>query len=142
MDTLTAAARSRNMSRIKSTGTKPEMIVRRTAHGLGFRYRLHHPGLPGKPDLVFARLRCIVFVHGCFWHCHDNCKLAHAPASRLEYWGPKLERNKQRDSQHQSKLKSLGWKVLVVWECETRNVNRLTGTLLSFLAAPKSSPPI
>jgi DNA mismatch endonuclease (patch repair protein) len=121
------------MRAIRSTGMKPEMLVRRLVHGLGYRYRLHGHDLPGRPDLVFAPRRKIIFVHGCFWHQHAGCKLAHAPRSNISYWRPKLARNVARDAAHLSALKKNGWKVLVVWECQTKNVARLSQRLKRFL---------
>ena len=108
------------MRRIRSKGTKPELAVRRLVHGLGYRYRLHRHDLPGRPDMVFPGRRKVVFVHGCFWHQHDDaaCKLAHRPRSNLGYWGPKLARNRERDALHRVRLAELGWDVLVVWESQ------------------------
>ena len=136
MDKLTPERRSANMARIRSSGTKPEMLVRRLAHRLGYRYRLHRKDLPGKPDLVFPGRRAIIFVHGCFWHQHPDptCKDSVLPKSREEYWLPKLQRNQQRDSEHVEALLKEGWRVLIIWECETRNLAELTLTLQSFLA--------
>ena len=132
-DKIRAEKRSENMRALRSTGMKPEMVVRQLVHGLGYRYRLHRHGLPGRPDLVFTPRRKIIFVHGCFWHQHSGCKLAHAPRTNLNYWSPKLSRNVARDSAHLSTLKKDGWKVLVVWECQTRNTAQLSGRLKRFL---------
>ncbi len=122
-DTVAPERRSQIMSNIRSTGMKPEMTVRRLLHGLGYRYRLHQRNLPGKPDLVFASRRKVIFVHGCFWHQHPDpsCPIARLPKSNREYWGPKLQRNAARDVQIQNELRSLGWSVLVIWECEVRS---------------------
>ena len=106
------------MRRITKTDTKPELAVRRAAHRLGYRFRLHRRDLPGTPDLVFPRLRKVILVHGCFWHQHVGCRLARQPKSRLDYWLPKLERNRKRDAETQAALRKLGWDVLVVWECQ------------------------
>lgn len=127
--------RSENMRRIKSKGTKPEMLVRRLVHGMGYRYRLHVPNLPGKPDLVFPSRRKVIFVHGCFWHLHDDpmCPDRRGPKSNLEYWGPKLARNRQRDATHLEALAASGWSALVIWECETRNHDRLIESIQAFL---------
>ncbi len=119
MDNTDPATRSAVMSRIRSRDTKPEMAVRRALHAAGLRYRLHRKGLPGRPDLVFPGRRIALFVHGCFWHQH-GCRLSHAPASRLEYWGPKLRRNKERDAGNAKALEATGWVVMQIWECETR----------------------
>lgn len=129
--------RSANMRAIRSKGMKPELTVRRIAHGLGYRYRLHGPDLPGKPDLVFAARRKAVFIHGCFWHGH-GCKLSHVPKSNQGYWLPKLQRNKVRDAQHVRALTESGWKVLVIWECEIAERAAMTLSLRTFLGAPKT----
>jgi DNA mismatch endonuclease (patch repair protein) len=134
-DTLTPAARSERMSRIQGKDTQPEMKIRRLVHGMGYRYRLHRRDLPGKPDLVFASRRKVIFVHGCFWHRHpDNrCKLARIPKSRLDFWQPKLENNRTRDLKNQKKLAEDGWQVLVLWECELRDASDLEQRIRSFL---------
>ena len=134
-DTLTPAARSERMSRIRNKDTRPEMQVRRLAHGLGYRYRLHGANLPGKPDLVFSRRRKVIFVHGCFWHRHPDihCKLARLPKSRLDFWRPKLENNRARDLENQKKLAMEGWQVLVLWECELHDVHSLEQRIRNFL---------
>ena len=111
--------RSANMAAIRSRDTAPELIVRRLAHRLGLRFRLHQSSLPGKPDLVFPRHRKVVFVHGCFWHQH-SCPDGHLPKSRISYWTPKLRRNCERDAEQLKLLKSLGWDVLIIWECQTK----------------------
>ena len=123
------------MSRIRSRHTRPEMIVRRLAHGMGFRYRLHAAELPGRPELAFPRLKRVIDVRGCFWHQHSGCIDSHIPKSRLEYWGPKLARNQWRDKENERKLRKLGWRVLVVWECEARAAGKLPKRLARFLAA-------
>jgi DNA mismatch endonuclease (patch repair protein) len=112
VDSLSKQERSERMSRIKSGDTGPEMAVRRIVHGMGFRYRLHARGLPGTPDMIFPRLRKIIFVHGCFWHQHPGC--GRQPKSRLEFWGTKLFQNRERDLRNQRKLRSLGWRILIV----------------------------
>jgi DNA mismatch endonuclease (patch repair protein) len=109
------------------------MTVRRMIHHMGFRYRLHDHGLPGRPDLIFPRLKKIVFVHGCFWHWHDGCKIAHLPGTRQDYWRPKLRGNKRRDQQNRLKLRQLGWAAMVVWECEIKDMKRLSSRLRRFL---------
>lgn len=124
---------SERMARIRKTDSKPELIVRRMLHGMGYRYRLHDKSLPGNPDIVLKRHRKVIFVHGCFWHrhaCPDGRKL---PKSKPEYWGPKLEGNRRRDAETASNLQELGWSVLAVWECETRSEHTLEGILKSFL---------
>lgn len=102
-------------------------------HGLGFRYRLHRADLPGKPDMVFAGRCKVIFVNGCFWHRHPGCNLARLPKSRLDYWVPKLERNRENDLLKQKELRRLGWNVLVVWECELRDLDGLTRKITEFL---------
>jgi DNA mismatch endonuclease (patch repair protein) len=134
-DRLLPERRSENMRRIPSKGTKPEMFVRRLVHSHGYRYRLHVPDLPGKPDLVFPKLRKVIFVHGCFWHLHKACREGRVPESRRDYWKPKLLRNVERDQEHTAALRNLGWKTLVVWECEMNNPERIKKRLTQFLAA-------
>jgi len=123
------------MRAICSAGMKPEMIVRSAAHKLGYRFRLHRRELPGKPDLVFPRLRKAILVHGCFWHQHTRCVDGRAPKSNRGYWGPKLDRNVARDKENLTDLKTAGWKVLIVWECETDNEQGLTARLSRFLGS-------
>lgn len=108
------------MSRIRSKDTKPEMLVRQYLHAHGFRYRLHVKTLPGHPDLVLNKYKTVLFVHGCFWHMHENCKYATMPKSRTEWWTEKLLRNKSRDIENTQKLEALGWNVITVWECELK----------------------
>ena len=124
------------MSRIRHRDTKPEMLVRRLLHAMGFRYRLHDKRLPGSPDIVFASRKKAIFVHGCFWHRHPDagCALARMPKSRLDFWRPKLEGNRTRDVRHQSELDALGWRYLIVWECELRDKEQFRNILLAFLA--------
>lgn len=123
-DIFSKEQRSLIMSRVRSQDTKPEMIVRRFLFQQGFRYRLHVKELPGKPDIVMPKYKTIVFVHGCFWHGHDKCKLADAPTSRQDYWEPKIERNRQRDARNRTELEAAGWKVLYVYECELSKKKR------------------
>ncbi len=134
-DTLSPPERSKRMSLVRNKDTKPELLVRRLVHGLGYRYRLHQTNLPGKPDLVFASRRKVIFVHGCFWHRHpsSDCKLARLPKSRLEFWLPKLEGNRERDLRNQELLAQEGWRVLVIWECELRNMGELKAKIVDFL---------
>ncbi len=121
------------MSRVRATDTKPEMTVRRLVHGMGFRYRLHAGNLPGRPDLVFSARGKIIFVHGCFWHRHGTCKNTRWPKSRLDFWKPKLETNRARDLATQRVLRRLGWKVLVVWECQLKNLDKTAEKIKRFL---------
>ena len=133
MDTLTKNQRSERMSLIRGTGSVPEMKLRRLVHGMGFRYRLHGKELPGKPDLVFRSRHAVIFMHGCFWHRHRGCKLARLPKSKLDFWKPKLEANRKRDARSQSQLKAMGWRVLVVWECELMDIEITSSIVREFL---------
>ena len=123
------------MRAIRSKDMKPEMIVRRLIHGMGYRYRLHRHDLPGRPDLVFPSSKKVIFVNGCFWHQHDDadCKLVRKPKSNHDYWLPKLERNVVRDRENWDALKRLGWDVLVVWECLVRKGDELPILLRTFM---------
>lgn len=134
VDVLTPAQRKRCMSNIKGKNTKPEMLVRRLAHGMGYRYRLHRKDLPGKPDLVFLGKRKVIFVHGCFWHMH-TCKFGRVtPKSNAEFWRQKREATVLRDNAAIKKIEELGWDAMVVWECETKNLDELSHRLTGFLA--------
>jgi DNA mismatch endonuclease (patch repair protein) len=126
------------MRSIRSTDMRPELAVRSLVHKLGYRFRLHRKDLPGKPDLVFVSRRKIIFVHGCFWHAHD-CKIAHSPKSNLQYWGPKLERNRARDEKNIGALRADGWKTMVIWECEIRSEHTLKKRIIGFLGARAAS---
>jgi len=136
------------MRSIRSTNTKPELVVRRILWQLGSRYRLHKADLPGRPDIVLKSRRLAILVHGCLWHLHEDCKLARVPKSRPEYWPAKLQRNKARDVRNLSELLRLGWVPEVVWECETRDPRRLRDRLRRILErrleqqgqAPPSDP--
>ena len=136
VDGLTSERRSENMRRIQSKNMKPEIAVRRLVHALGFRFRLHRRDLPGKPDLVLPRHKKIVFVHGCFWHSHGdpNCVDGRRqPKSNLDYWRPKLARNKERDFTNILALQELGWDTAIVWECELRRPDVLALRLRRFI---------
>ncbi len=137
VDKLTPEERSRNMGKIRSKDTSPEMVVRKLVHRLGYRYRLHRKDLPGKPDLTFPSKKKIIFVHGCFWHQHQasSCKIARLPKSKTDYWIPKLQRNVERDIQHRKALKKMGWDSLVIWECETYKTKRLENRIGKFLSS-------
>jgi DNA mismatch endonuclease (patch repair protein) len=126
-------ARSRIMRSIRKEDTKPELAVRRAVHRMGFRFRLHRRDLPGSPDLVLPRLRKVIFVHGCFWHQHPGCRSAKRPKTRVGYWHPKLDRNIARDDRALTDLESLGWRALVLWECEIRDEAALHMNLVQFL---------
>lgn len=129
MDRLTKKRRSWNMSRIRSRDTKPELIVRSLLHRMGYRFRLHRKDLPGKPDIVLPKYRTVVFVHGCFWHRHKGCKYAYTPKSRIDFWQEKFHENIERDKKRQIELKRLGWKIIVIWECEIHDGQKLRGEL-------------
>lgn len=133
MTTKAKLTLTERMARIRKVDTTPELIVRRLAHKLGYRFRLHRRDLPGVPDMVFPGLGKVIFVHGCFWHrhtCRDGRKL---PSSKPDYWGSKLARNAERDGMHQAALTQLGWKALVLWECELRDELKLQKALIKFL---------
>ena len=121
--------RSRNMSAIKSKNTKPEIKVRKVLHLMGYRFRLHRKDLPGSPDIVLPKYKTVIFVHGCFWHRHKNCKYASTPKTRQEFWEAKFRENINRDKLNQENLSSKGWKIIIVWECEIKDkdfdLNRL-----------------
>lgn len=128
-DTVSEAQRSYNMSRIRSKNTKPELLVRSMLHRLGYRFTVNGPKnkqLPGKPDIVLPKYRTVIFVHGCFWHTHEGCKNYRLPKTRTEWWQAKLEGNAARDARRQAELRKMGWKVLVVWECELGNFEKLS----------------
>lgn len=136
LDSLNPSERSARMAKVRGFDTKPEMFVRRLVHGMGFRYRLHDSRLPGTPDLVFPSRRKAILVHGCFWHRHPDmhCKLARMPKSRLEFWRPKLEGNRERDLRHQAELTALGWQYLIVWECRLGQKEQLQNAMRKFLS--------
>lgn len=133
MDVLTPEQRHLNMSRIKDKNTRPEKRVRSLLHALGYRFRLHAKDLPGKPDIVLPKYRTVVFVHGCFWHRHEGCKRSSTPQTRRIFWENKFSRNIERDREAVVSLELLGWAVLIVWECEIRNIEALQNRLLTAL---------
>lgn len=133
MDTLSPEARSKLMSRIRGKDTAPELVLRRFLHAGGYRYRLHDRRLPGRPDIVFPARRKIIFMHGCFWHRHDGCRLASIPKSRVDFWTTKFRTNVERDARNEVDLAARGWKVMVVWECEVRHLAELGPRLVGFL---------
>ena len=122
--------RSRNMSAIKSKNTKPEIKVRKILHSMGYRFRLHSKDLPGSPDIVLPKYKTVIFVHGCFWHRHENCKYASNPKTRKEFWNKKFKENIKRDLEIQDKIKNLDWRSVVIWECETKNIENLRGKII------------
>ena len=125
MDRLSRARRGWLMSRVGSRDTLPELRVRRAVFGMGYRYRLNDPRYPGKPDLVFPRHRKIVFVHGCFWHGHEACRYARLPKTRVRFWTAKIERNRERDREVEEKLRFMGWRILTVWQCDTKDAEKM-----------------
>lgn len=137
LDPLSPTERSKRMSLIKNKDTKPEMVVRRLTHSMGYRYRLHKKDLPGCPDLAFTGRRKVIFVHGCFWHRHPGCKNDRPPKTRADFWLPKLKSNRMRDLKNQNKLRETGWNILVVWECELNNTEVLADKITNFLGARK-----
>src|SRR6266404_5297988 len=133
MDPLTRKQRSERMSLVTAKNTKPELIVRSLVHRLGFRFRLHRPDLPGKPDLVLARHQKVIFVHGCFWHGHVRCSRAGLPSTNIEFWEKKILANRKRDASVKGKLNRSGWQILIIWQCQTKNIESLTERLKCFL---------
>lgn len=129
MDTFSKEKRSWNMSRIRSRNTKPELVVRSLLHRMGYRFRLHRKDLPGTPDIVLPKYKTAIFVHGCFWHRHRDCRYASTPKSRVKFWKEKFRRNVERDSSTCRSLEELGWKVVIVWTCEIRNLGNLATRL-------------
>jgi len=127
------------MRRIRSKNMAPEVAVRRMVHALGYRFRLHRRDLPGAPDLVLPRLKKVIFVHGCFWHQHSECREGRVPGTRQEYWRPKLLRNVERDAENERRIYELGWSALTVWECELKNARGVRQRLARFLGASRAA---
>lgn len=141
IDNLTPAQRSERMSRIRSKDTKPEIALRKALHRQGFRFRVHKTGMPGKPDIVLAKFRTAIFVHGCFWHRHPGCKVATTPKSNTRFWLDKFSRNVERDKWALSQLEGAGWQVIVVWECECDSPSKIAATterVSSLLLEPRA----
>lgn len=132
-DIVDSRTRSRLMAGIRTRDTAPELAVRRIAHRMGLRFRLHRKDLPGRPDLVLPKHRLVVFVHGCFWHHHDGCPFAHVPKSRVEFWTQKFARNVRRDRRNEDALRRLGWRVAVIWECQAADDDAVQRTLAAFV---------
>ena len=141
-DIVDSKRRSRIMSRIRGRDTTPELAVRRMAHRLGFRFRLHRKDLPGRPDIVFPQYRAAVFVHGCFWHRHNGCRYAYTPKSRVPFWTEKFKKNVAHDRRSEEALRNLGWRVLVIWECETQDEIALQSCLLKHMRDDGRSVPL
>ena len=137
-DHVSPERRSFIMSSVRSKDTKPELVVRRTLHRLGYRYRLHRRDLPGRPDLVFPGRKKAIFVHGCFWHGH-GCRWGRLPKSRLDYWKPKIEANRKRDQKNLDDLRAAGWSVLVVWQCELKDLETAVERIVGFLDVGRNS---
>lgn len=135
MDKISKEHRSWNMSRIRSKDTKPEICVRKMLHQLGYRFRLHRKDLPGCPDIVLPKYRTVIFVHGCYWHRHKGCKYAYAPKTRRLFWSNKFRKNIRRDKKHLNTLRALGWCVVVVWECEVKDKQKLHERLITELVS-------
>jgi len=133
VDVFTKEKRSRIMSRVKGRDTKPEILIRSVVHRMGFRFRIHRYDLPGHPDIVLPRHKKVIFVHGCFWHGHKKCGRSKRPTTNTNFWNRKLDKNIERDKVFQCKLRSMGWKVLVIWQCETRKAQKLSAKLERFL---------
>ena len=142
-DIKTPEERSRNMAAIRSNDTKSEMLVRRYLHGMGWRYGLHNKKLPGTPDIVMRRFKTVIFVHGCFWHGHENCKYYRLPKSNTVFWQDKVDKNRARDERDTEALRKQGWRVIVVWECELKTAERCKQTFsrLSEILNGTYSPP-
>ncbi|MBZ5630607.1 MAG: very short patch repair endonuclease [Acidobacteriia bacterium] len=141
-DNRSPESRSALMSRIHGKDTAPELLVRQLLHGLGYRFRLHRRSLPGTPDIVFPSRQKAIFVNGCFWHAH-GCRIGRSPKSRLEFWQPKLERTRARDTENKADLRRIGWTVLTIWQCQTRAPEKLANKLVSFLGpAGKIQPSV
>ena len=135
MDVHTPEQRQRNMSAIKGKDTKPEIQVRKALHALGYRFRLHRKDLPGKPDIVLPKYKTVIFVNGCFWHRHPGCKYASTPSTNSDFWNAKFEENTARDNRNYAQLKELGWRVVVIWECETQSLSELTVLITKLVSA-------
>ncbi|MEH0021451.1 MAG: very short patch repair endonuclease [Desulfobacter sp.] len=129
MDKITPEQRSKNMAAVKNKNTTPEVRVRKALHSMGYRFRLHRNDLPGCPDIVLPKYKWCIFVHGCFWHQHPGCKRATFPETRKEFWELKFKKNKERDELAVDSLKKLGWKPIVIWECETKKIDKLVKVL-------------
>ncbi|WP_312602646.1 very short patch repair endonuclease [Pseudomonas luteola] len=135
MDVVDRATRSRMMSGIRGKNTRPEIIVRKFLHACGYRFRLHRKDLPGRPDIVLPRFKTCIFIHGCFWHHHKDCKYASLPKTRADFWAEKLQGNVERDQRAQKALIDAGWRVLTIWECELKKPDAAFAALLSYLEA-------
>ena len=142
MDVVSSQTRSRMMGAVRATNTKPELVVRRLAHKLGYRFRLHRRDLPGTPDLLFPKYNICLFVHGCFWHRHQGCKAASNPSSNVDFWKDKFDRNVTRDARNEKALRNAGWRVFVIWECETKKAELLNARFQELFAQSLAVPDI
>lgn len=133
MDVFSREKRSHIMSRVSGKNTKPELIVRSLLHSMGYRFRLHRSDLPGKPDITLPKFKKVVFVHGCFWHGHKDCRRSKRPTTNKKFWNEKLNKNIERDKVNIKSIKDLGWDSLVVWSCEVSDINQLENKLVSFI---------
>lgn len=133
MDKISPEKRSHNMAQVKGKNTKPEILVRSLLHKLGYRFRLHVRNLPGNPDIVLPRYKTVIFVHGCFWHGHKGCSRATVPATRTEFWSAKIEGNRKRDMRNLAAIEELGYRYLVIWQCEMRDIELLAQRMTTFL---------
>lgn len=140
MDIWDKKKRSEVMSKIRSKNTKPEMILRKALFAIGYRYRINYKKLPGKPDIVLPKYKTAIFIHGCFWHGHDNCKIAHIPKTNKEFWENKISTNKKRDIDNILKINFMGWKSIVVWECELKksNMDNVVNSIIMIIHKPIS----
>jgi len=133
MDNLSLEKRSWNMAQIRSKNTKPEILVRKLLHSIGYRFRLGRTDIPGRPDILLPKYKTAIYVHGCFWHRHEGCKYAYTPKSKIEFWNNKFATNIKRDQEVSEKIKNSDWRQLIIWECQTRNKDQLIVTLTEFL---------
>jgi DNA mismatch endonuclease, patch repair protein len=133
VDKISSEHRSWNMSRIRNKDTTPELIVRSLLHRMGYRFRLHRKDLPGKPDIILPKYKTVIFVHGCFWHRHEDCQYSYIPKSHVKFWEEKFKSNMTRDNKIQSELKALGWKIFIIWECELSNQKSVLNRIILHL---------
>ncbi|WP_455957653.1 very short patch repair endonuclease [Methylorubrum aminovorans] len=138
-DAPVSSQRSRNMRAVRRADTKPELIVRRALHHAGYRFRLHRADLPGRPDIVLPKHRLVIFVHGCFWHRHEGCRRATTPKTRAEFWMAKFASNVARDERSMRQLRELGWRVVVVWECELGRADIIVSKVRSEISRPDTA---
>ncbi|WP_462271053.1 very short patch repair endonuclease [Desulfobacter sp.] len=137
MDVFSKGKRSQIMSHISGKDTKPEILVRSLLHRMGYRFRLHKKNMPGKPDIVLPKYKKVIFVHGCFWHGHENCPRSKRPSTNVEFWNKKIDANIERDKKIIKSLEYLGWKTLIIWTCEIKNEDALKHKLISFMETSK-----